>query len=337
MGNMLQNSGSTAFASKDMTSEVELFSDTLLYVGLYWVAVKFDDLTGNNSTIIVKVYQGAKTNKEAGADGASTLTIDTTGLTDKVIVYATFPQPFCFGTAGDTIRVMAISDDAGDNSVSGEVFICWPFGSEFGSAGQIQADVVEWNSTNVDTPATAGVPNVNTKEISGDSTAADNLEAEYDGTGYKSYIRRNTAQAGAAGTITLDASASATDDLYNGLMIALLGGTGAGQARMISDYVGSTKVATIEPDWTTNPGADSVFVLLPMGEVNIGQVGGTDINVSGDGYQEVDAVKVNGGTPMSTADINTQVDNALNTAIPDSPTAESINERLDAQGGGGFD
>lgn len=76
-------------------------------------------------------------------------------------------------------------------------------------------------------------------------------------------IRSNTAQAGAAGTITLDASASATDDLYNNAVVYLTGGTGAGQVRRISDYVGSTKVATVVPNWTTTPDNTSTFAVLP--------------------------------------------------------------------------
>ncbi len=80
-------------------------------------------------------------------------------------------------------------------------------------------------------------------------------------------IRRNTAQAGAAGTITLDASASATDDLYNGQLIRIRSATGADQTRLITDYNGTTKVATIEPNWITNPDATSVFVILAFGRV----------------------------------------------------------------------
>lgn len=76
-------------------------------------------------------------------------------------------------------------------------------------------------------------------------------------------VRTGTAQAGAAGTVTLDASASATDDFYNGQIIFITAGTGAGQSRRITDYVGSTKVATIQPNWVTNPGATSVFVITP--------------------------------------------------------------------------
>lgn len=82
-------------------------------------------------------------------------------------------------------------------------------------------------------------------------------------------IRSNTAQAGAAGTITLDASANATDSFYTDCWIVLTGGTGAGQARRISAYVGATKVASIAPNWITNPDNTSTFAVLPRGQVNV--------------------------------------------------------------------
>ena len=80
-------------------------------------------------------------------------------------------------------------------------------------------------------------------------------------------IRSSTAQAGAAGTITLDASASAVDDFYNDTLIVLTGGTGVGQVRRIRDYVGATRVATIIPVWTTNPDVTSTFAILPLASV----------------------------------------------------------------------
>lgn len=80
-------------------------------------------------------------------------------------------------------------------------------------------------------------------------------------------MRASTAQAGVAGTITLDASASATNSLYNGCIIAITSGTGAGQTRLITAYVGATKVASITPNWTTNPDSTSIFVILPYGYV----------------------------------------------------------------------
>tara|TARA_R100001443_G_scaffold2205_2_gene7483 strand:+ start:5297 stop:7870 length:2574 start_codon:yes stop_codon:yes gene_type:complete len=71
--------------------------------------------------------------------------------------------------------------------------------------------------------------------------------------------RSATAQAGASTTITLDSSASATNDIFNGATIRITSGTGSGQERIISDYVGSTKVATVSVAWSTNPASDSVF------------------------------------------------------------------------------
>lgn len=75
-------------------------------------------------------------------------------------------------------------------------------------------------------------------------------------------VRGNTAQAGAAGTITLDAAASAVDDEYNGCYCLITSGTGAGQMRRISDYDGTGKVATLESNWTVNPDATSVFQVI---------------------------------------------------------------------------
>ena len=59
-----------------------------------------------------------------------------------------------------------------------------------------------------------------------------------------------TAQAGSAGSITLAAGASATDDYYSGMVITLTGGTGDGSKGVITDYVGSTKVATVQKSTT---------------------------------------------------------------------------------------
>jgi hypothetical protein len=95
-------------------------------------------------------------------------------------------------------------------------------------------------------------------------------------------VRSNTAQAGAAGTITLDASASATTDFYVGCWVYLTGGTGVGQARYVSAYNGTSKVATITPNWATNPASDSTFAVLPAAAVNsvVGSVGSVTAGVT---------------------------------------------------------
>lgn len=78
-------------------------------------------------------------------------------------------------------------------------------------------------------------------------------------------VRTGTAQAGAATTITLDSGASAKDDFYNGCYVNITNNSPAnaqGQARRITDYVGSTKVATVEAAWGTNPSSASTFEIL---------------------------------------------------------------------------
>ncbi len=70
-------------------------------------------------------------------------------------------------------------------------------------------------------------------------------------------VNTGTAQAGGASTITLAAGASAVNNLYNAVTIT--GGTGAGQYRTLSGYVGSTKVATTNTPWTTPPDNTSVY------------------------------------------------------------------------------
>lgn len=72
-------------------------------------------------------------------------------------------------------------------------------------------------------------------------------------------IHSGTAQAGAATTITLVSTASSNDDEYTGLSISITSGTGSGQTKRINDYVGSTKVATVNSAWAVNPDATSVY------------------------------------------------------------------------------
>lgn len=94
------------------------------------------------------------------------------------------------------------------------------------------------------------------------ATAAFNSSKFNADTGFKA-VRTGAAQAGAASTITLDTGASATNDFYNNMLIVLTANTGAGQARAISDYVGGTKVATVDRAWITNPDATTTFAILP--------------------------------------------------------------------------
>jgi hypothetical protein len=68
-----------------------------------------------------------------------------------------------------------------------------------------------------------------------------------------------TAQAGGASTITLAATASSVNQKWTGYRILIETGTGAGQARTISNYNGTTKVATVDTAWGTQPDNTSTY------------------------------------------------------------------------------
>jgi hypothetical protein len=69
-----------------------------------------------------------------------------------------------------------------------------------------------------------------------------------------------TAQAGAAGSITLASGSSATTNVYVGMVITITGGTGEGQSGVITAYNGSTKVATVQKTTATfTPDGTSVY------------------------------------------------------------------------------
>lgn len=72
------------------------------------------------------------------------------------------------------------------------------------------------------------------------------------------------AQAATTNTITLATTASAVDRTYNGAEIEIVAGTGQGQVSMIADYVGSTRVASVFRNWTTNPDTTSVYLIRPQ-------------------------------------------------------------------------
>lgn len=76
-----------------------------------------------------------------------------------------------------------------------------------------------------------------------------------------------TAQAGAASTITLEVGASATNDYYKNKFVTTTGGTGPGQRRKITAYDGTTKVATVDSVWTTNPDATTTYTVNGGGGV----------------------------------------------------------------------
>ncbi len=102
-----------------------------------------------------------------------------------------------------------------------------------------------------------------------EAMAGHTTEGTYGALAQSMGLQVGTAQAGASSSITLDAtgvpSSSATSDAYKYQMITIRSGTGIGQTRQITAYNGTTKVATVNLAWTTNPSSDSEYVVHPGG------------------------------------------------------------------------
>ena len=138
-----------------------------------------------------------------------------------------------------------------------------------------QADVLKYVTTDW-IPVKYLTANDGTAQWTVQQTAVDggleHIDVTAGGTGYTN-TDTGTAQGGGATTITLASTASATDDVYNGMTVYLSAGLGSGQIRVITDYVGSTKVATVSA-WAVGsevaPNNTSVYEVMPAVTISHG-------------------------------------------------------------------
>lgn len=78
-------------------------------------------------------------------------------------------------------------------------------------------------------------------------------------------LRTGTAQGGEAGYITLDASAGAINDMWNGCLCVATIDSNV-EARIITNYTGSNNQAEVTPNWNVTPDSDDTFTIyLPEG------------------------------------------------------------------------
>ncbi len=190
------------------------------------------------------------------------------------------------------------------------------------NVGQIIGTAPTLTSTNIDVNVAAMAPNTITPTaIAANAIDANALAAD---TGVTP-LRANTATGGGASTITLDTGASALADFYNGAIIDLVNGTGAGQSRRITDYAVTTFIATVEPNWITNPVSGTEFVIRAGGNADLRTASQTtldnrmaeaSINTTGGA---VDTVTTLTGHTAQTADHTA--------GIADIPTVSEFNAR----------
>lgn len=62
--------------------------------------------------------------------------------------------------------------------------------------------------------------------------------------------------------IQLASAESSVDGTFDPGIVGLIGGTGAGQSRMVLEYKGSTRIATLNRDWKIAPDATTEYIML---------------------------------------------------------------------------
>ncbi len=107
------------------------------------------------------------------------------------------------------------------------------------------------------------------KVISSDSTTFVPVWQEFDVLASdvwdEKYSGQFQLQAATSTTATLDTGSSSVNDYFAGSVLVITAGPGAGQSRLIISYVGSTRVATLDRAWATNPTSASYFRIMPAG------------------------------------------------------------------------
>ena len=92
----------------------------------------------------------------------------------------------------------------------------------------------------------------------------DNLDPTVDGLTAPTHSSGTCQSGSTSTTIKLASGASSSNDTYNYHRITITGGTGVGgESRVIQDYVGSTRVATVAP-WTTTPDNTTTYKIWEL-------------------------------------------------------------------------
>jgi hypothetical protein len=122
---------------------------------------------------------------------------------------------------------------------------------------------------------------VNVAQISGDSTAADNLENAYDDTAgavpWAGIIDQGTAQSATGTTLVLRSAAAFADDTLIATTLGAFGSTqGYWQFRVITDNVSATDTVTVDA-WTVTPSGTITYKIFGTAPATAGDT--IDVNV----------------------------------------------------------
>lgn len=228
--------------------------------------------TGSNSRFsALAALSAASTKRQQGYTAATTTLSNIGGATSAITNSNYYPFMNAIASAGGVIDTTHFNYPAGK-----PVPFQWWYAGICGLTPQSQSDV---GKIVVET-----VANTKQLELKYRNTGAGTLDVVIDGVkvfdAVDSPSAIGTAQAGAASTITLAAGSNTTNGFYNQQYVYINGGTGIGQRKRITGYVGATKVATVDSAWTTNPDAASTYIVSPSPYTIAGGASGNEYYVT---------------------------------------------------------
>ena len=205
-----------------------------------------------------------------------TVTKTVTDITDTISVFEEFNWTSTQTlSAGDHIKIYGASTDTTDN--------CWEVAVDTtGTGSKISADSATWASAGYTMLHRLSVADTARRWIDFDLEGAKYAVSINDSTAASVLMingGRGTASAGGATTLT-DSGIAWTADRWIGAWVKIIGGTGKGQYRQITDN--TTEILTVAT-WDTNPDATSRYVIYKtpwwttLGTTGLGKV--TDVAV----------------------------------------------------------
>lgn len=221
----------------DATSQYEIVQGAFVWNELSRTLTAATNITSDASAINVSsgVVDTVTTVNALGADTITAASIQADAIGSSEIATAAI--------GNDEFNV---TETLTANPASGGI-VAASFGAGAIDAAAIAADAIGSSELATDAIGAAEIAAdaITTAEIADDATMKPTASG--------------TANAGAAGSIDLAAASTFPDDTFNNMAIRLIGGTGVGQCRLISDYTLTNDRATVNENWTTTPDNTSVY------------------------------------------------------------------------------
>lgn len=346
------NPSTFAVSDADSTPTFAVYEeDTDTDIGVGGNFTKRTALTGNyRGSFTVSAANGFEVGKFYNVIASAT--VNTISAKKVVMTFMVLPAAVSAGIPkvdpsyldGNAIQsasgYIKVSEGTGTGQLdltSGRPGIDWAKVSNQSSSVNLSATAVQ-TATNVETdtqdiqsrlPAAlvSGKMDSDMTAISGDTGAADNLEKEYDGTGYGHILVRTTIATLASQTSFTLTAGSADDNAYNGCIIVIENASTAAQKAVgvIGDYTGLTKTITLLNDPAIFTMATTNIVTIIADRALKPTVDNRTLDVSTGGESGVDWANVGSATTTVTLSGTT-----VKTATDVETDTQDIQSRLPA-------